>query len=69
MALTAEQIAKAQEEAREFLEYSVFKIGLTLGLLPEDISGSMIVPVEEGHPEYASYQSLIRQALILEQMG
>lgn len=69
MALTAEQIAQAKEEAREFLEYSVFKIGLTLGLLPEEISSSMEIPVDESHPTFASYKSLISQASILEQMG
>lgn len=68
MALTTERLEQAKAEAREFLEYSVFKIGLTLGLLPEEISSSMQIPVGEDHPTYVSYQSLIAQASILEQM-
>jgi hypothetical protein len=68
MALTAEQVSRARTEAREFLEYSIFTIGLSLGILPEDISSSMTIPVGENDPEYWSYVSLIRQASILEQL-
>lgn len=68
MALTEEQIARAKSEAREFLEYSLFTIGVSLGVMPEDISSSLVIPVGENDPEYWSYTSLIRQATILEQL-
>jgi len=68
MALTSEQIAKAKAEAREFLEYSCLMVGLSLGVLPEDISSTMPIPVEESDPLYISYQTLIRQAEILESL-
>lgn len=69
MAFTAEQIARATEDAREFLEYSVLTIAVTLGVLPEEISSQMAIPVGESDPQYLSYVSLIRQAAILEQMS
>lgn len=66
MTLTAEQKQTAKAEAIEFLEYSIYRIGLTLGLLPDEISSTMQIPVAETDPAYVSYQSLIRQVLILE---
>ena len=68
MALTEEQIARAKTEAREFLEYSLFTIGVSLGVMPDDISSSMTIPVGENDPEYWSYVSLVRQATILERL-
>ena len=69
MALTSEQIQTAKEDAREFLEYSIYRIALTLGVLPDEISSTMTIPVEENDPSYISYQTLIRQVVILEALG
>lgn len=66
MTLSADQIELGKLDAIDFLEYSIYRTGLALGLLPEEISSSMEIPVNEGDVAYIAYQSLIRQASILE---
>jgi len=68
MALTSDQISAAKEEAQEFLEYACYTIGLSLGVLPEEISPSMVIPVPETDPEYVSYVTLKRLASNLEKL-
>jgi len=66
MALTAEQIAEAKREAIEFLEYSIYTVTLLVGMVAEEVSGSMVIPVDENHPSYPSYVALKEQAAVLE---
>lgn len=68
MALTDTQLNMAKAEARAFLEYSVYMLAVLLGVDTDDISGTMVIPVAVGHHEYPLYESLKKQATILENL-
>jgi len=61
MALTAEQTAKAQAEAREFLEYSILTLCSMLGIIVGDLGETYDVPVAEDHPDHGAHSALKRQ--------
>jgi len=69
MALTQEQIIKARQEAVRYLEYSTYTICLTLGIDPTNASSLMTIPVAEDHNLYMSYECLIGQLSILEDLS
>ena len=68
MALTAAQISEAKAEARDFLEYSIYVLCITLDIDPVDVTGTMTIPVSEDHADYDSWQALKRQAAALESL-
>lgn len=65
MALSAEQTAKAQTEAREFLEYSILVLASILGVSLEAIDSEYVVPVAEGDEYYEGHLALSRQIAAL----
>jgi hypothetical protein len=69
MALSEKDILRSKEEARDFLEYSIFTLATLLGVDIADVSGDMIIPVSTDHHEYVYYESLKKQASILEGLG
>jgi hypothetical protein len=65
MALTAEQTAKAQAEAREFLEYSILVLCSALGVSVSGLGDTYEVPVPEGDEYYEAHVALSRQVAAL----
>lgn len=61
MNLTEAQLAKAKQEAKELLEYSIGVLCMTLGIDVSTINGSYDHDFVEGHSEYAAHESLKRQ--------
>ena len=66
MALSEPEIERAMEEAREFLEYSIFTLGILMGVNFDELSSGMEIPVQPDHYEYPLYESLKKQVTILE---
>lgn len=66
MALSPERLNQAKEEARKFVEYSLFVTATLLGISLEDVSSDLPIPVAEDDLLYNAYLSLKRQAAILE---
>lgn len=66
MALSESEISRAKDEAREFLEYSIFTLATLMAVDLDELSGSFEIPVPEGHHEYVFYESLKKQVQILE---
>lgn len=66
MALSNSEISRAKEEAREFLEYSIFTLAILLAVDFDELSSSFEIPVPESHHEYVFYESLKKQVQILE---
>ena len=58
MALTAEQVAAAKAEAKEFLEYSTQVLCLSLGIDPTTVTASYTNPVASGEPLHESHECL-----------
>jgi hypothetical protein len=69
MALTAAQISEAKAEARDFLEYSIYVLCITLDVNPDDVTGTMTIPVSADHADYSNWQALTRQAAALESLN
>jgi hypothetical protein len=69
MALSEAEIAAARADAKEFLEYSLQVLCLSLGMDPADASSSFTNPVASDDPSYNAYQSVIRQATALEALA
>lgn len=61
MNLSEAQLAKAKQEAKDLLEYSIVVLCATLGIDVSTIDGSYEHDLPESHPEYASHESLKRQ--------
>jgi hypothetical protein len=61
MNLTEAQLAKAKQEAKELLEYSIGVLCMTLGVDVSTINDSYDHDFVEGHSEYAAHESLKRQ--------
>lgn len=66
MALSAENIAFAKEEAQDFLEYSIYVLCTFLEVDIATASSAMEIPVAESDPNYYNYVSLKRQLSALE---
>lgn len=66
MALSSEDVLRAKEEAREFLEYSIFTLATLLSVDIESLSSDFTIPVMPEHNEYIFYESLKKQVQILE---
>lgn len=60
VSLNQEQLDRAKAEARRYLEYSTYVLCLALGVDPNTASSEMGIPVATSHPEYYSYDCLIR---------
>lgn len=58
MALTAEEVAAAKAEAKEYLEYSTYVLCLSLGLNPADVNDPYTVPVEADDVLYSAHNCL-----------
>ena len=69
MALSEAEITAAKADAKEFLEYSLQVLCLSLGMDPADASSSFTNPVASDYPSYNAYQSVIRQATALEALA
>lgn len=63
MALSEEQKQKAREEARQYLEYSIYVLALSLGINPEELDENFENPEtpESDMARYKSFNNLIRQ--------
>jgi hypothetical protein len=63
MALTQEQKQKAKNEAKEYLEYSIYTLSLILGVDPEVLDENFINPEsqEVDVARWKSFESLIKQ--------
>lgn len=61
MNLSEPQLAKAKQEAKELLEYSIGVLGIALGVDVSTIDGSYDHEIPEESLEYASHESLKRQ--------
>ena len=68
MALSAEQIAKAQAEAREFLEYSILVLWSCLNIAIEELGDTYEVPVTSDDEYYEAHLALSRQVAALAQL-
>lgn len=65
MALSEAQKLKAQQEAREFLEYSILALASILGIVVSEIGDEYIVPVDEEDQYYEAHLALSRQVAAL----
>lgn len=63
MALTNEQKEKAKEEAKSYLEYSIYTLALILGLDPEELDENTVnnENQELESNRWKSMESLIKQ--------
>ena len=61
MNLSEAQLAKAKQEAKELLEYSIGVLCMSLGVDVSTIDGSYEHDFAEGHSEHAAHESLKRQ--------
>jgi len=61
MNLSESQLAKAKQEAKELLEYSIGVLCIALGVDVSTINDSYDHDFAEGHSEYAAHESLKRQ--------
>lgn len=68
MALSEQEIAKAKDEARKYLEYSTYVLALSLGVDPATLSDPYVVPVSDAHPNYPLHVSLGAQVSALEKL-
>lgn len=68
MALSEQEIAKAKDEARKYLEYSTYVVALSIGVDPLTLSDPYIVPVSSTHPNYQLHVSLGAQVSALENL-
>lgn len=69
MALTEAQVTAAKADAKEFLEYSIQVLCLSLNVDTADVSSSYAIPVAEDDITYAAHQSILRQATALEALA
>lgn len=69
MALTAAQVTAAKADAKEFLEYSIQVLCLSLGMNPAEASSSFTIPVGNTDLSYSAYQSVVEQATALEALA
>lgn len=61
MNLSGAQLAKAKQEAKELLEYSIALLCFSLNVDISTIDDSYQHGVAEGHSEYAAHEALKRQ--------
>lgn len=66
MALSEAIVNQAKEEARDFLEYSIYVLCTFLEVDIETATSAIEIPVAESHPDYYNYVSLKRQLSALE---
>ena len=69
MALTEAQVTAAKADVKEFLEYSIQVLCLSLGMDPAEASSSFAIPVDDTHLAYTAYQSVVEQATALEALA
>lgn len=69
MALTEAQVTAAKADAKEFLEYSIQVLCLSLGMDPAEASSSFTIPVADTDLSYNAYQSVVEQATALEALA
>ena len=63
MALSQEQKQKAKNEAKEYLEYSIYTLSLILGINPETLDENFVNPEsqEVDLGRWKSFECLIKQ--------
>jgi hypothetical protein len=66
MALSEAIVNQAKEEARDFLEYSIYVLCTFLEVDIETTTSAIEIPVAEDDPNYYNYVSLKRQLSALE---
>lgn len=68
MALSEEQIARARNKAKEYLELGILSLAVSLGERPESVSPTMDIPVEPDDIRHSGYVALVSMAQSLEQI-
>jgi len=63
MALSAAQKEAAKEEAKQYLEYSIYVLALVLGVNPDELDENFVNPEtpESNESRYKSFNNLIQQ--------
>jgi hypothetical protein len=63
MELSTEQKEAAKEEAKQYLEYSIYRLALVLGVNPDELDENFVNPetVESDSQRYKSFNNLIKQ--------
>jgi hypothetical protein len=63
MELSTEQKEAAKEEAKQYLEYSIYRLALVLGVNPDELDENFVNPetVESDLQRYKSFNNLIKQ--------
>jgi len=63
MALSAAQKEAAKEEAKQYLEYSIYVLALVLGVNPDELDENFVNPEtpESDASRYKSFNNLIQQ--------
>lgn len=69
MALSAAQIASAKDEAREFLEYSIYALCVMLGVNVAEVDSTYVIPVDSSDETHVLHLALQRQVQALEALG
>ena len=69
MSLSASQVTAAKADAKEFLEYSIQVLCLSLGMNPAEASSSFTIPVASDDSSYIAYKAVVRQATALEALA
>lgn len=63
MALSIPQTEAAKEEAKQYLEYSIYLLALILGVNPDELDENFVNPetMESNESRYKSFNNLIQQ--------
>ena len=63
MELTTEQKEAAKEEAKQYLEYSIYRLALVLGVNPDELDENFVNPetTESDLQRHKSFNNLIKQ--------
>jgi hypothetical protein len=71
MALSDEQKQQARQEAKQYLEYSIYVLALSLGVNPETLDENFENPEtpESDATRYKSFNNLIRQIESLQRLS
>ena len=68
MALTSAQETRAKTRAKQWLEYSIYTLGLMLPDVPDDVDSSFVNPATESDGLYTPYDCLIKMCKAYEQI-
>lgn len=63
-----ELLVKAQERARDYLEFNIYKLALSLDVDIAELSSDYQIPVSESDHDYNSYVALKRMCTSLDRL-